>query len=94
MSCKHGTLDVCTVNKVCKYHSMWETVGSVYVVVETQQWMFCYVLKHSISNPTDGHKYRERWLEDIWRWICRSQVYGHDSGRTHYIEKSKKPALP
>ncbi len=41
MSCKHGTQDVCTVNKVGKYHSMCEMVGSVYVAVETQQTMIC-----------------------------------------------------
>jgi hypothetical protein len=39
-------------------------------------------------------KYGERQLEDIWRWVCQSQVYGHDSGTTHYIEKKEKPALP
>ncbi len=41
--------------------------------------------------PTDGLKYGERQLDDIWRWVCWSQVYGHDSGTIHYIEKSKKP---
>jgi hypothetical protein len=37
VSCKHGTLDVCTVNKVRKYHSMCETVDSVYIAIETKQ---------------------------------------------------------
>jgi hypothetical protein len=37
VSCKHSTLDVCTVNKVCKYHSMRKMVDSVYVAVKTQQ---------------------------------------------------------
>ncbi len=41
----------------------------------------------------DGLKYGERQLEDIWRWVCWSQVYGRDSGKAHYIEKSKKPTL-
>ena len=41
MSCKHITLDVCTVNKVRKYHSMCEMVDSVYDAVETQQRIFC-----------------------------------------------------
>ncbi len=36
MSCKHGTGDVCTVNKVREYHSMCKMVGSVYVAVEIQ----------------------------------------------------------
>jgi hypothetical protein len=37
----HGTLDVCMVNKVCKYHSMCKTVHSVYLAIETQQRIFC-----------------------------------------------------
>jgi hypothetical protein len=32
----HGTLDVCTVNKVRKYHSMCKIVDSVYAAVEAQ----------------------------------------------------------
>jgi hypothetical protein len=47
-----------------------------------------------LANPTDGLKYGERQLDDIWRWVCWSQVYEHDSGTTHYIEKSEKPTLP
>ncbi len=42
----------------------------------------------------DGLKYGECQLEDIWRWVCWSQVYGHDSYKTNYIENSKKPPLP
>ncbi len=41
MSCKHGTQDVCMVNKVHEYHGMCKTVDSVYVAVETQQRIFC-----------------------------------------------------
>ncbi len=41
MSCKHGTQDGCTVNKLHKYHSMCEMVDSVYVAIETQQRVFC-----------------------------------------------------
>jgi hypothetical protein len=41
MSCKHGTQDVCTVNKVHKYHSMGKTVESVHTAVETQRRIFC-----------------------------------------------------
>ena len=41
VSYKHGTLDVCMVNKVCEYHSMCRRVVSVYVAVETQQRIFC-----------------------------------------------------
>ena len=37
---------------------------------------------------------QEHQLDDIWRWVCWSQVHGHDSGMIHYIEKSKKPSLP
>jgi hypothetical protein len=56
-----------------------------------------YFVKHQniiLEKPTDGLKYRERQLEDIWRWVCQDQVNGHGSCKTHYIEKSKKPALP
>jgi hypothetical protein len=42
----------------------------------------------------DSLKYGERQLDDIWRWVCWSQVYGHNSDTIHYIEKSKKPVLP
>ncbi len=41
LSCKHGTQDVCMVNEVRKYHSMCKMVDSVYVVIETQQRVFC-----------------------------------------------------
>jgi hypothetical protein len=41
VSCKHGTQDLCTVNKVRKYHSICKTVESVYVATETQQRIFC-----------------------------------------------------
>ncbi len=34
---KHGSQEVCTVNKVCKYHSMCEMVESVHAAVETQR---------------------------------------------------------
>ena len=37
----HGTLDVCKVNKVRKYHSMCKMVDSVYVAIEIQQRVFC-----------------------------------------------------
>ncbi len=48
----------------------------------------------ALAKPTNGLKYGERQLDDIWRWVYWSQVYGHGSCKTHYIEKSKKPALP
>jgi hypothetical protein len=44
--------------------------------------------------PTDGLKYGEQQLDNIWRWVCQSQVYGHDGDKIHYIEKSEKPVLP
>jgi hypothetical protein len=47
-----------------------------------------------LAKPMDGLKYGERQLDDIWRLVCWSQVYGHGSCKTHYIEKSMKPALP
>jgi hypothetical protein len=47
-----------------------------------------------LANPTDGLKYGKCQLKDIWRWVCQSKVYGHNSNKTHYIEKSKKPTLP
>ncbi len=37
----HGTLDVCMVNKVHKYHCMCKMVVSVYIAVKTQQRIFC-----------------------------------------------------
>jgi hypothetical protein len=51
VSCKHGTLDVCMVNKVRKYHNMCKTVDSVYAAFETQGGVFCLVSKYSISKP-------------------------------------------
>jgi hypothetical protein len=44
-----------------------------------------------LAKSMDGLKYGECQLDNIWRWVCFSQVYGHNSGTTHYIEKSKKP---
>jgi hypothetical protein len=41
VSCKQGTQDVCTVNKVRKYHSMCEMLESVHAAVETQRRVFC-----------------------------------------------------
>jgi hypothetical protein len=41
VSCKHGTQDVCMVNKVRKYHSMCEMVENVYLAIEAQQRVFC-----------------------------------------------------
>ncbi len=90
----HGTLDVCTVNKMRKYHSMCKTVDSVYVAIETQQRYFVKYQNILLSNPTDSLKYEEHQLEEIWRWVCWPQVYGNDSCKTHNIEKSEKPALP
>ncbi len=47
-----------------------------------------------LAKPTDGLKYKERQLDNIWRWVCQLQVYGHNGDTIHYMEKSKKPALP
>jgi hypothetical protein len=68
MSCKHGTLDVCTVNEVSKYH-----------IVCARWWIVCtlplrhnreYFVKYQnilLANATDGLKYEKCQLEDIWR---------------------------
>jgi hypothetical protein len=47
-----------------------------------------------LEKPTGGLKYGEYQLEDIWRWVSWDQVNGHGSCKSHYTEKSKKPALP
>ncbi len=47
-----------------------------------------------LAKPTDGLKYGECWSDNIWRWVCWSQEYGHNGDTIHYIEKSKKHALP
>jgi hypothetical protein len=91
VSCKHGTQDVCTVNKVQKYHGMCKMVESVHAAVETQSIKYQDI---PLAKPTDSLKYGEHQLDYIWRWVCWSQVYGHDSCKTHYIEKSERPALP
>ncbi len=39
--CKHGTQEVCTVNKVRKYHCMFETVESVHSAIGAQRRRFC-----------------------------------------------------
>ncbi len=65
---------MCIVNKVCKYHSMCETLDSVYVAVETQQRVSVKYQNILLANPTDGLKYGERQFEDIWGWMCWSQV--------------------
>jgi hypothetical protein len=55
-----------------------------------------FVKYHDIllAKQMDGLKYGERKLDNIWRWVCQSQVYGHDSDTIHYIEKGKKSTLP
>jgi hypothetical protein len=47
-----------------------------------------------LEKPTDGLKYGEHQLDDIWRWVWWDQVNGHGICKTHYIEKSKKSPLP
>jgi hypothetical protein len=47
--------------------------------------MFTLLLRHReyfvkcldipLAKPTDGLKYGECQLDDIWRWVCWSQVY-------------------
>ncbi len=56
-----------------------------------------YVVKYQdipLAKPTDGLKYGEHQLDNIWRWVCQSLVYGHGGDMIQYIEKSEKPALP
>jgi hypothetical protein len=81
-----------SICKVHRYQCMCKTVASSYAAVETQRRIFCVVSKYSIGDPTDSLKYGEHQLDDIWRWVFWSQVYGHDSCKTHYIEESKKLA--
>jgi hypothetical protein len=47
-----------------------------------------------LAKQMDGLKYGERQFDKIWRWVCWSQVYGHNGDTIHYIEGSKKYALP
>jgi hypothetical protein len=47
-----------------------------------------------LAKPTGDLKYGEHQLDNIWRWVCWSQVYEPDGDKIHYIEKSEKPALP
>ncbi len=47
-----------------------------------------YLIKYQdipLAKTMDGLKYGECQLDDIWRWVCWSQVYGH-SCKTQYIE--------
>ncbi len=82
------------VNKVRKYH-IFARRWLVYTMpLRHNRGCFAKYQNILLANPTDGLKYGEHQLEDIWRWVCWSQVYKHNSGMTHYIEKSKKPALP
>jgi hypothetical protein len=56
-----------------------------------------YCIKYQnimLEKPTDWLKHGKRQLSNIWRRVCRHQVNGHGSCKTHYIEKSKKFALP
>ncbi len=83
------------VNKVRKYHSMCEMVESVHAAIETQRRVFCSKNQDiPLAKPIDSLKYGERQLDNIWRWVCWSQVYGHDGDMIPYIEKSKEAALP
>jgi hypothetical protein len=47
-----------------------------------------------LEKPTDDLKYRERRLDENWRWVYWDQVNGQGSCKIHYIEKRKKPHLP
>jgi hypothetical protein len=44
-----------------------------------------------LAKPTDGLKYEEHQLYNIWRWVCQSQVHGHDGDtiqarNLHYLK--------
>ncbi len=83
---------VSTVLRMCVQWTRY-----VSTIVYARWWLVCMLLlRHNrgyfvkcqnilLPNPMDGLKYEERQLEDIWRWVCWSQVYGHNCGRTHYI---------
>jgi hypothetical protein len=69
--------------------------GSLYTMpLRHEEGYFVKYQNIPLAKPKDILMYGERWLDDIWRWLSQSQVYGHDSGTIHYIEKSKKLALP
>ncbi len=75
-------------------------------IVCARQWLvYLLLLRHNrgyfvkylnilLANSTDSLKHGELQLEDILIWVCWSQVYGHNSGTTHYIKKSEQPTLP
>ncbi len=74
---KHGTQDVWMVNKVRKYLSMCEMVASVHAAIEThKEEYFVEYQDISLAKPMDSLKYGEHQLDNIWRWVCWSQVYG------------------
>jgi hypothetical protein len=66
-------------------------VESAHPAIETQRRIFIKYQYIPLAKPINGLKYGERQLDDIWRWVCQSQVYGHNGCKTHYIEKSKNP---
>ncbi len=92
---------VSTVLRMCVWWTRY-----VSTIVCARRWLVCTLpLRHNrgyffkyqnilLANSADGLKYGDHQLEDIWRWVCWSQVYGHGSCKTQYIEKSKKAALP
>jgi hypothetical protein len=46
-----------------------------------------YFIKYGniiLEKPKDGRKYGECQLDDVWRWVCRDQVNGHGSCKSHY----------
>jgi hypothetical protein len=69
--------------------------GSLYTLpLRHDEGYFVKYQNITLAKPTDGLKHGEHQLDDIWSWVCQSQVYGDNSDMIHYIEKSKKPALP
>ncbi len=84
---------------------VWQTAYVSTIVCARWQRVYTLPLRHKeeyfvkyqdipFAKSTDGLKYGERQLENIWRWVCQSQVLRHNGCKTHYIEKSEKHALP
>ena len=58
------------------------------------QWMVLSMENISWEIFGDMCEYGHVSWDNIWRWVCWVQLYGHGSCKTHHIEKSKKHAYP
>jgi hypothetical protein len=86
------------------YHTPWflaDVWTDTYHIALVQICLFvfyfsCYFTAQKINyvNSIDSINQINHVNWKIFADGCWSQVYGHDSCKTHYIEKSKKPTLP